>query len=155
MTMLHEQYNQILRMLGQTNMQQENSEGASTSHYNANVAQANCSSVGESAGNEAAFIVTSTKTGWIIDSGATNHMTPNSDILTHKHPLPSNKPRNIQLPNGETNQITHIGSCNITFQNTLRNVLLIPEFKFNLLSVSQITKDLKCVVCFFPDFVTL
>ena len=82
-------------------------------------------------------------------------MTPNSDILTHEHPLPSNKPRNVQLPNGETNQITHIGSCNITSQNTLRNVLLIPEFKFNLLSVSQITKDLKCAVCFFPNFVTL
>lgn len=73
MTMLHEQYNQILHMLGQTNMQQENSEGASTSHYNANVVQAKCSSAGESAGNEAALIVTSIKNGWFLQYNFSKH----------------------------------------------------------------------------------
>ena len=102
MTMMHEQYNQILHMLGQTNMQQGNSEAASTSHFSANMAQDNCSL----ARNESALSVSSDNIGWIIHYCATNHMTPNSDILTHKHPLPSDKPINVQLTNGETDQIT-------------------------------------------------
>uniref|UniRef100_A0A3Q7GV30 Reverse transcriptase Ty1/copia-type domain-containing protein n=1 Tax=Solanum lycopersicum TaxID=4081 RepID=A0A3Q7GV30_SOLLC len=118
MTMLREQYNQILHMLGQTNMQQENSEGASTSHYNANVVQAKCSSAGESTSNEAALIVTSVKNGWIIDSGAINYMTHNSDILTHMHPLPSNKPRNVQLPNEASQAVSPSGVVESTEQST-------------------------------------
>ena len=106
-------------------MQQGNSEVASTSHFSATMAQEYCSSTGASSGNETALTICSANTGWIIDSGATNHMTPNYNIFTHKHPLPSDKRRNVQLPNGETNQITHIGSCNITPQKTLRTVFLI------------------------------
>jgi len=34
----------------------------------------------------------------------------------------------------------------------MKNVLHVPDFKFNLLSVSQITKALSCVVLFFPEF---
>ncbi|KAH0776707.1 hypothetical protein KY290_008118 [Solanum tuberosum] len=151
MIVLHEQYNQILQMLGQSNMQGGSETAASTSRFGANIVQDNYSS----AGNETALTVSPVHTGWIIDSGATNHMTPNSDILTHKHQLPSDKPRIVQLPNGETTQITHIGSCNVTPQDMLRNVLLVPDFKFNLLSVSQIIKDLKCAVFFFPNFVAL
>ena len=41
----------------------------------------------------------------------------------------------------------------MTSQDTIKNVLLIPDFKFNLLSVSKLTKDLNCVVSLFPDFV--
>lgn len=31
-------------------------------------------------------------------------------------------------------------------------VLYVPDFKFNLLSVSKLTKALSCSVNFFPDF---
>ena len=34
----------------------------------------------------------------------------------------------------------------------LRQVLCIPDFKFNLMSVSKVTKDLNCCVTFFPHY---
>lgn len=37
--------------------------------------------------------------------------------------------------------------------DSLENVLVVPAFKFDLLSVSQITRQLKCSVNFFPEFV--
>jgi len=82
-------------------------------------------------------------------------MIPHADMLVQKHTLSPNNPRTVQLPNGTTTHITHTGSSSLTKHDTLNNVLLIPEFKFNLLSVSKMTKDLQCVVSFFPDFVVI
>ena len=146
---LQEQYNQILQMLGQSN-RQSTTERDSTSHSSANLAQENY----PSSGNVTALSASIANTGWIIDSGATNHMTPHSQLLINKHPLPIDAPRSVQLPNGDSLLITHTGSSSMTSQDIINNVLLIPDFKFSLLSVSKITKDLQCAVCFYPDFVT-
>lgn len=35
--------------------------------------------------------------------------------------------------------------------STIEHVLYIPQFRYNLLSVSKITKALQCFVAFFPD----
>ncbi|KAG5584950.1 hypothetical protein H5410_045384 [Solanum commersonii] len=48
MTVLHEQYNQILQMLGQSNMQGGSEAATSTSHFSASIAQDNYSSAGAS-----------------------------------------------------------------------------------------------------------
>lgn len=37
----------------------------------------------------------------------------------------------------------------------LKNVLHAPDFRFNLLSVSKLTKDLNCVVSFSPNLCTM
>lgn len=44
-----------------------------------------------------------------------------------------------------------MGECQLTGGDTLKDVLCVPTFKFNLLSVSKMTKDLKCCVTFFPQ----
>ena len=82
-------------------------------------------------------------------------MNPHSKLLINKHPLPTDAPRSVKLPNRYSTLITHTGSSNMTSQDIINNVLLIPNFKFSLLSVSKITKDLQCAVCFYPDFVTI
>ncbi|XP_075092045.1 uncharacterized protein LOC142172161 [Nicotiana tabacum] len=37
----------------------------------------------------------------------------------------------------------------------VKDVLYVPDFKFNLLSVSKLTKDLSCLAAFYPDFCVL
>lgn len=37
----------------------------------------------------------------------------------------------------------------------IHNVLHVPKFKFNVLSVSKLTRELSCGVAFFPDFCIL
>uniref|UniRef100_A0A3Q7HBH0 Reverse transcriptase Ty1/copia-type domain-containing protein n=1 Tax=Solanum lycopersicum TaxID=4081 RepID=A0A3Q7HBH0_SOLLC len=99
---LQEQYNQILQILGQSN-KQNTTERDSNSHSSANLAQENY----PASGNVTALSASIAHTGWIIDSGATNHMTPHSQLLINKHPLPIGAPRSVQLPNGDSIVITY------------------------------------------------
>lgn len=86
---------------------------------------------------------------WIIDSGATNHMCSSSEILQSSSPNTSLS--TVQMADGSTATITRIGSTSINPSLHLDNIFLIPSFKFNLLSVSQLTKSLNCSVTFFSD----
>lgn len=58
----------------------------------------------------------------------------------------------VQLPIGSSTLITHIGSCTIYHDAKLTNVLYIPNFCYNLISISKLTKDLNCFVSFYPRF---
>ncbi|OIT26309.1 hypothetical protein A4A49_64522, partial [Nicotiana attenuata] len=75
---------------------------------------------------------------WIIDAWASHHITPYKD--------------RVQVPTGGRAEITSIGDAVILGSYKLENVLHVPDFKFNLLSVSKITKQICCVALFFPDF---
>uniref|UniRef100_M1ANP4 Integrase core domain containing protein n=1 Tax=Solanum tuberosum TaxID=4113 RepID=M1ANP4_SOLTU len=85
---------------------------------------------------------------WIIDTGATNHMVADVNLLD-KLAIVS---RGVYLPNGVVAQVTHPGSSSVTARTSLTNVLYLPQFKFNLIYVSKLTKKLGCSVSFFPDF---
>lgn len=89
---------------------------------------------------------------WIIDTGATNHMVASLDILSDIEKVKTNHDRKVQLSNGRVTMVSHIGNCKITDTGVINNVLYIPDFKHNLLSVSMITRELKCFVSFYPDF---
>lgn len=39
---------------------------------------------------------------WVIDTGATNHMTNNAKLLTHVTDLPDSRKGNVHLPNGKS-----------------------------------------------------
>ena len=151
MSVIQDQYNQILQILGHTNAKggTEGSGSQSNSAANANIVQDYASSTG----NDIALIVGDKQQGWIIDSGATNHMTSLPTVLDYQQQVLSDKPRRVYLPNGDNVKVTHTGSCHLTSQDKIENVLLIPDFKFNLLSISKLTRDLNCVVSFFPDIV--
>ena len=54
----------------------------------------------------------------------------------------------VELPNGKTAMVTHPGSIFLSETLILTNVLCVPSFSFNLLSVSQLT----CCLIFLSTF---
>ncbi|GKA40567.1 polyprotein [Tanacetum coccineum] len=65
----------------------------------------------------------SSSTKWVIDSGASDHMT-----------------------------VLGSGTVNLSPSISLSSVLSLPKFSFNLLSVSRITNNLQCSVKFYPEY---
>lgn len=88
----------------------------------------------------------STRTGknlslWVLDTGATEHITFNLDLFTSYHSI---IPVYVALPNG-----THItASISISHSLTLYNVLYIQTFHVNLISVTKLTCSNYCFLIF-------
>ena len=95
------------------------------------------------------FLNTSTpviNSAWIIDSGAIGHMTFDSRQVL---PLRPSSQKNVSTANGNTTPIIGEGSLTLTDTLNLDSILVAPSLNYNLLSVSQITASLSCIVIFF------
>lgn len=81
---------------------------------------------------------------WIIDTGASNHMSgnikKNSDLVDISSPA--------GLPNGKTTMATMEGTIRLSDQLILENVLFVPALTCYLLSVSQLLAKQKYIVLF-------
>ena len=84
---------------------------------------------------------------WIIDSGATDHMTFDS-----RQALKSSSQNSVSTANGTSIPIIREGSLSLTNTLNLDYVLVVPSLNYNLFSVSQITTALFCVIIFWPGF---
>ena len=89
---------------------------------------------------------------WIIDSGASHHITANEHLLKNSKCMAGSHQDKVNLPTGDKASITHIGDTHLFNNEVIKDVLCVPEFKFNLLSVSQLTRELSCFVTFYPEF---
>lgn len=69
----------------------------------------------------------------ILDSGATNYMTPHKHLLHNIQHLLS--PCLFTLPNGYKVRVTFFGSLFLFSNITLHNVLLVCSFHYNLISI--------------------
>ena len=87
---------------------------------------------------------------WIIDSGATDHMTGCFEVLEHLVKL--KQEYKINLPTGASSVITHTESVMLKNNIILKNVLYIPTFKHSLMSVQKPSKDNSCKLHFHPKF---
>ena len=87
---------------------------------------------------------------WILDSGATDHMTHNADLLCDFKNLHENS--KITLLNGSTTDVSYVGKVSISAQIILQDVLYVLAFKYNLLSIPKLIKDSHCIVIFHPRF---
>jgi Reverse transcriptase (RNA-dependent DNA polymerase)/GAG-pre-integrase domain len=79
---------------------------------------------------------------WIIDSGATNHVTNEINNLSSFFAYKG--PDNLHIGNGIGLDILHIGSQSFIISNLslkLTNVLHVPNFSTNLISLSQLLID--------------
>jgi gag-polypeptide of LTR copia-type/Integrase core domain/Retrotransposon gag protein/GAG-pre-integrase domain len=85
---------------------------------------------------------------WIIDSGASDHMTP----IDHKLNQKQHANHHINMPNGATVYTTQMGKTRLGPNLELTNVLHVPSFSQNLMSVSKLTKANNCAAIFFPNF---
>jgi hypothetical protein len=86
---------------------------------------------------------------WILDSGATDHMTFDASDFSQQSP-----PRRTSIANanGDISSVTGAGTVMISPALSLSHTLLVPSLSHKLLSVSQITKALNCVVLIYPMF---
>uniref|UniRef100_A0A2N9H3N1 Integrase catalytic domain-containing protein n=1 Tax=Fagus sylvatica TaxID=28930 RepID=A0A2N9H3N1_FAGSY len=91
----------------------------------------------------------SSSPSWVIDSGASDHMTGNSSLLSNISDPCS--PFSVTVANGTKTPVQGIGTVS-TPNLTFSNVLYLPEFPFNLLSVHKLTVALHCSIAFFPSY---
>jgi len=83
---------------------------------------------------------------WILDSGATQHMCFDSKIFLELRTLES--PIFVDLPNSYKVKVTQYGSISLHPKLILKDVLFIPCFEYNLISVYKLCKQLSCLLIF-------
>ncbi|RVW77215.1 Retrovirus-related Pol polyprotein from transposon RE1 [Vitis vinifera] len=115
--------------------------------------QASIASVAQPCNASACLTHTSSLGPWILDSGASDHLSGNKDFfssITTTSALPT-----VTLANGSQTVAKGIG---LTFPLPflpLTSVLYTPECPFNLISINKITRTLNCSITFSDKFVTL
>lgn len=82
---------------------------------------------------------------WILDSGASDHVCPHIKFFTSIHMI---KPISVKFPDGSTLFALYSRSIHFSEHLHLHDVLYIPQFHFNLISVYQLTRSLNCRVIF-------
>ena len=77
-------------------------------------------------------------------------MTGNSSLFTtfQFHPSTST----VTLANGSTSCVLGSGTIHLTPLITLTCVMSLPQFSFNLILMSKLTRTLNCSISFFPDY---
>jgi len=78
-------------------------------------------------------LLSAIKDFWIIDSGATDHVCHNLNAFTTCTKIKSVL---ISLPNGQTVYASYYGLVKFCAKLYLTNVLYVPQFQLNLISVS-------------------
>ena len=101
-------------------------------------------------GNPNKCLASSSSSKWVIDYGASYHMTGNYSLFSTFQSQPS--PSIVTLADGSQSCVLGSGTIVPTSSNPLTSVLSLPNFSFNLMSVSKLTRALKCYISFFPDF---
>ncbi|TMW82472.1 hypothetical protein EJD97_005847 [Solanum chilense] len=83
---------------------------------------------------------------WILDSGASDHITSDPTLLFNIQTL--SKPILINLPNLLNVKVFQTGSVTILPDYTLHHVLFVPSFKYNLLSVHKLCAQFNSIMIF-------
>jgi len=89
----------------------------------------------------------------IIVSGATNHLTSSPSLLVNSKENTFLPP--VAMPNGDQAPIISTGNLPLSPIICLKNVLGVSSCKVDLMSVSQVTRELNCLVTFFPQLCIL
>ncbi|KAL2892564.1 Retrovirus-related Pol polyprotein from transposon RE2 [Bienertia sinuspersici] len=76
---------------------------------------------------------------WILDSGASNHMT--GDLRKIIHPCELSASPAITLPNRDSAVVTYKGKVLLKNDMELKDVLYVPSFNHNLLSIQKLLKE--------------
>lgn len=86
------------------------------------------------------------------DFGASHHITSKKKLLENIRGLTKYQKDKVYLPTWENVEVTHIGETLMFEIEVVKNILFVLNFKFNLLLISKITKELSYFVYFYPDF---
>lgn len=94
--------------------------------------------------------ISQTKNPWIVDSGASDHMTGNSHIFSTYSPSAGNL--KVQIADGSLSSVAGKGTIQLSDSVTLRPTLHVPNLSCNLLSISQLTNNSNCSAHFYPTY---
>ncbi|KAF7833313.1 Retrovirus-related Pol polyprotein from transposon TNT 1-94 [Senna tora] len=79
------------------------------------------------------------KNKWVIDSGASSHVTGNLDLLKNLRAIRGLN--TVTLPDGSVKTVKSVGTAELTDKLKLQNVLFVPNFRYNLIFVSKMVTD--------------
>ena len=82
---------------------------------------------------------------WILDSGASRHMAGDLNGLSK---LETINPILVELPDGVFRVANLQGTISLGSKINLSKVLYIPNFNCNLVSIAQLSRELRCIVIF-------
>ena len=85
---------------------------------------------------------------WIIDYGATNHMTNKYSSLHDFKPL--QEASRVSIANGKGERVLGKGKISLMSDRVKSTALFVPSFPFQLLLVGRITNTLDCLAIFSP-----
>lgn len=83
----------------------------------------------------------------MLNTRATDHITPFLHLLQDVQTCTAT----LQLHNGATAIVSHTGNLTLNSSITLTNVLCVPSFNYNLLSISKLIQDTPYQVNFLSD----
>jgi len=86
---------------------------------------------------------------WIIDTGASDHIVCNQKFFSTIKKLSFSI--SVQLPNGNTTNVDMTETVNLSPLISLKNVLYVPSFQFNLISVFRACQENSCRALFDSD----
>ena len=95
------------------------------------------------------FVNKRTTKPWILDSGASDHMTGDASNFSEFHMSTGNQ--TVKIADGTLSKVEGVGSVIINKDLTLTSVLYVPKLDCNLLSISKFTRDHHCVTKFFSN----
>ena len=87
---------------------------------------------------------------WIIDSGASDHMTNSLHLFETFSPCLENK--KVRIANGNFSPI--VGKCLIKLSERVDfiSILYVPKLACNILLVSKLSRDFNCYVIFYDSY---
>ncbi|KAM1760876.1 hypothetical protein ACFX12_003710 [Malus domestica] len=88
-------------------------------------------------------------TGWILDSGATDHMTYDKNMFQC---MTTSHREYIATANGTRAPVIGAGTVYLTASLLLHRCLLVPSLSHHLLFIPQVTEQLDCVVLMYLSF---
>ncbi|KAI3788025.1 hypothetical protein L2E82_00620 [Cichorium intybus] len=104
--------------------------------------------VAQQCGDSSAFISSSGGKPWVVDCGATDHMTGDKSFFSNLQPVQNG--RTIRVATGNDAHVAGIGTVVLSNNITLRYVLYVPTLDYNLLSPIKLMKDLDCITVLTP-----
>nr|KYP70921.1 Retrovirus-related Pol polyprotein from transposon TNT 1-94 [Cajanus cajan] len=140
-----QQYQVLMDLIQQCTNDSSASPSPSTNHIHS---VSSCSTQPSPPPGTVSSISTHTQisTSWVIDSGATDHV---SSSLSNFFTYNSINPITVKLPTGQHVLATHAGVVKFTDTFYLTDVLFIPEFKYNLISISKLVSSLDVQLIFY------
>ena len=75
----------------------------------------------------------------VVNNRASDQVTPNMSLIIDMKPVKQHCC--IVMPNGQLAQVKHIGLIKIGPTLVLKDALYVPDFQFNVLTVSKLTKQ--------------